>query len=348
MVASANFLIDAESNLKSALQVPQQRGRRAMIAKLIAASARNPMLVLIGTLFAVRGGLYAVLHTPLDAIPDLSDTQVIVYTEYPGQAPQVVEDQVTYPLDHSHAHRAEVARWCGAFRSSAFRLSISFSRTAPTSTGRASRVLEYLNAAATRLPAGVTPTLGPDATGVGWVYQYALTRARTSTLAETAITAGLDPPLRPRQGRRRRRNRQRRRLRQAIQRRRRSAAPARSRHHAGTRCAMPSAPATRMSAAARSSCPSSNSSCAAAAICKGIADLGKIVLKVDNGTPVLLKDVARVELGPDERRGITELNGEGEVASGIALQRFGSNALDVIDNVKKRLAELAAEPAGRT
>ena len=98
VVVSANFLIDAESNLKAALQGPRQRGETAMIARLIGWSARNLMLVFIGTVFAVAAGIYALQHLPLDAIPDLSDTQVIVYTEYNGQAPQVIEDQVTYPL----------------------------------------------------------------------------------------------------------------------------------------------------------------------------------------------------------------------------------------------------------
>ena len=117
------------------------------------------------------------------------------------------------------------------------------------------------------------------------------------------------------------------------------------RHSAVESAATPSAPATWMSAGAPSSCRNSSSWCAAAAISRAFADLRKIVLKADGGTPVLLQDVARVELGPDERRGITELNGEGEVASGIVLQRFGANALDVIDNVKARIAEIARQPA---
>jgi Cu/Ag efflux pump CusA len=108
-----------------------------MLANIIEWSGRNRFLVLLATLFITIAGIYAVLRTPLDAIPDLSDTQVIVYTEYPGQAPQVVEDQVTYPLTTAMLSRAEVVGWCAASRSSACPSSTSSSRTAPTSTGRA-------------------------------------------------------------------------------------------------------------------------------------------------------------------------------------------------------------------
>src|ERR1700760_1972328 len=144
-----------------------------MIARLIAWSARNLLLVFFGTGFATAAGLYAVLHLPLDAIPDLSDTQVIVYTEYPGQAPQVVEDQVTYPLTTAMltVPRSRVVR--GFSYVGVSFVYVIFEDGTDIYWAR-SRVLEYLNAATRQLPAGVTPTLGPDATGVGWVYQYAL------------------------------------------------------------------------------------------------------------------------------------------------------------------------------
>src|SRR5438270_14066208 len=144
-----------------------------MIARLIAASARNIMLVMIATVFAVAAGLYAILHLPLDAIPDLSDTQVVVYTEYPGQAPQVVEDQVTYPLISAMltVPKSRVVRGFSYF-GVAF-VYVIFEDGTDIYWAR-SRVLEYLNAAARRRPSGVTPSLGPDATGVGWVYQYAV------------------------------------------------------------------------------------------------------------------------------------------------------------------------------
>lgn len=315
-----------------------------MIARLIAASARNIVLVMMATMFAVAAGLYALLHLPLDAIPDLSDAQVIVYTEYSGQAPQVVEDQITYPLATAMltVPRSRVVRGFSYFGVSF--VYVIFEDGTDIYWAR-SRVLEYLNAAARRLPNGVTPTLGPDATGVGWVYQYALLGkdrtladlrslqdwylryglAKAEGVAEVASVGGfvkqynvvIDPqrlrsfgiPLS--------------RVRDAIR-------------------------ASNMDVGGRTvELSEFEFVVRGRGYLKGLPDLERIVLKNDGGTPVLIQDVARVELGPDERRGITELNGEGEVASGIVLQRFGANALDVIDSTKKRIAEVIASlPTG--
>ena len=200
-----------------------------MIARLIAWSARNLLLVLFGAGFAAAAGIYALAHLPLDAIPDLSDTQVIVYTEYPGQAPQVIEDQVTYPLTTAMltVPHSKVVRGFSFFGVSF--VYVIFEDGTDIYWAR-SRVLEFLNGAASRLPAGVTPTMGPDATGVGWVYQYAV-MSKELNLVRHPRDPGLESEIRARQGRRRRRGRQRRRLRQAIQRRSRSAADARPRHH---------------------------------------------------------------------------------------------------------------------
>src|SRR3954447_25353319 len=310
-----------------------------MIARLIAWSARNLMLIMIGTTFAVAGGLYAVKHLPLDAIPDLSDTQVIVYTEYSGQGPQVVEDQVTYPLTTAMltVPRSKVVRGFSFFGVSF--VYIIFEDGTDIYWAR-SRVLEFLNAAATRLPAGVSPTLGPDATGVGWVYQYAVvskelnlaeTRslqdwnlkfalAKAEGVAEVASVGGfvrqynvvLDP--------------QRMRDLGITMQKIRDAIRASNADVGGRTVEL-----SEFEYVIRGR-----------GYLRNVDDLGNVVLKTNNGTPVLLRDVARVELGPDERRGITELNGEGEVASGIILQRFGVNALDVIDNVKRRLKEIAS------
>src|SRR5205809_6444378 len=309
-----------------------------MISRVIAWSARNLVLVLFGFGFAAAAGLYALAHLPLDAIPDLSDTQVIVYTEYPGQAPQVIEDQVTYPLTTAMltVPRSKVVRGFSYFGVSF--VYVIFEDGTDIYWAR-SRVLEYLNAAARRLPAGVTPTLGPDATGVGWVYQYALLSmthslaelrsiqdwyvryglAKAEGVAEIASVGGfvkqynvvIDPqrlrsfdiPLSK--------------VRETIR-------------------------ASNMDVGGRTvELSEFEFVVRGRGYLKGIPDLQRIVLKNDAGTPVLLQDVARVELGPDERRGLTELDGEGEVASGIVLQRFGVNALDVIANVKKRFAEIA-------
>jgi copper/silver efflux system protein len=310
-----------------------------MIARLIGWSARNLMLILIGTVFAVAAGIYALAHLPLDAIPDLSDTQVIVYTEYKGQAPQVIEDQVTYPLTTAMltVPKSKVVRGFSFFGVSF--VYIIFEDGTDIYWAR-SRVLEYLNAAARKLPAGVTPTLGPDATGVGWVYQYAIQSnnmsladlrslqdwnvrygiAKAEGVAEVASVGGfvkqynvvVDP------GRLRSLSIPLSKVRDVIR---------GSNVDVGGR----TVELSEFEFIVRGR-----------GYLKSIADLSNVVLKVENGTPVLLKDVARIELGPDERRGITELNGEGEVASGIALQRFGQNALDVIDNVKARFAEMAS------
>ena len=147
-----------------------------MIAAIIRWSAGNKLLVLLGTGFLVAWGIYAVRHIPLDAIPDLSDTQVIVYTEYSGQAPQVVEDQVTYPLTTAmiSVPRSKAVRGFSYFGVSF--VYIIFEDGTDIYWAR-SRVLEYLNFAQKNLPSGVTPSLGPDATGVGWVYQYVVTGA---------------------------------------------------------------------------------------------------------------------------------------------------------------------------
>jgi Cu(I)/Ag(I) efflux system membrane protein CusA/SilA len=309
-----------------------------MIARLIAWSARNLTLVLIGAVFIIAAGGFALRTLPLDAIPDLSDVQAIVYTEYPGQAPQVVEDQVTYPLTSAMltVPRSKVVRGFSFFGVSF--VYIIFEDGVDIYWAR-SRVLEYLSAASSRLPAGVTPVLGPDATGVGWVYQYAVVAkemtlaelrsiqdwtiryglAKAEGVAEVASVGGfvkqynvvVDPnrlralgiPLSK--------------LRDAIR-------------SSNTDVGGRTVELSEFEFIVRSR-----------GYLRGAPDLESIVLRADNGTPLLLKDVARVEIGPDERRGITELNGEGEVASGIALQRYGANALTVIDNVKATLAQLA-------
>ncbi|MBL8585504.1 MAG: efflux RND transporter permease subunit [Bradyrhizobiaceae bacterium] len=310
-----------------------------MIARLIAWSARNLLLVLVGTTFAVLAGLYALRHLPLDALPDLSDTQVIVYAEYSGQAPQVVEDQVTYPLATAMltVPKSKVVRGFSFFGVSF--VYVIFEDGTDVYWAR-SRVLEYLNAASRRLPTGVTPILGPDATGVGWVYQYALIAkdltlaelrslqdwhvryavSKAEGVAELASVGGfvkqynvvVDPrrmrglgiPLQT--------------IREAIR---------ASNADVGGR----TVELSEFEFMVRGR-----------GYLKGVSDLEQLVLKVDGGTPVLLRDVARIEIGPDERRGISELDGEGEVASGIALQRFGANALDVIAGVRTKLKEFAS------
>jgi len=315
-----------------------------MIARLIAWSAKNLVLVFVATTFAVVAGIWAIKTLPLDAIPDLSDTQVIVYTEFPGQAPQVVEDQVTYPLTTAMltVPRSKVVRGFSFFGVSF--VYVIFEDGTDIYWAR-SRVLEYLNAAAKRLPQGITPTIGPDASGVGWVYQYALQSkdksladlrsmqdwelrfglSKAQGVAEVASVGGfvkqysviVDP------NRLRSFNIPLDKVRDAIR-------------------------GSNMDVGGRTlELAEHEFMVRGRGYLRGVKDLENIVLKSDSGIPVLLKDVAHVEITGDERRGIAELNGDGEVASGIVLQRSGSNALAVIDSVKKQLKEIMPSlPAG--
>ncbi|CUX65351.1 MULTISPECIES: efflux RND transporter permease subunit [Rhizobium/Agrobacterium group] len=315
-----------------------------MIANVIAWSARNIVLIFVGAALSIAGGVYALRTLPLDAIPDLSDVQVIVFTDYPGQAPQVVEDQVTYPLTTSMltVPKSKVVRGFSFFGVS-FVYVIFEDGTDPY--WARSRVLEYLNAAANRLPDGVSPSLGPDATGVGWVYQYALVAkelslaelrslqdwvvrfavSKSEGVAEVASVGGFVKQY-------------------SI-----VVDPARLRAQ--------NVSLSDIADAVRSS----NRDVGGRTIelsefefmvrgkgyLQGIRDIESIVLNTSAGVPLRLSDVARVELVPDERRGITELNGDGEVASGIVLQRDGANALTVIENAKESLAAVQSSlPAG--
>jgi len=310
-----------------------------MIAAIIRWSARNVFLVLLATLFITGAGTLAVKHLPLDALPDLSDVQVILYTEVPGQAPQVVEDQVTYPLTTAmlSVPRSKTVRGFSFFGVSF--VYIIFEDGTDIYWAR-SRVLEYLSFAAKRLPAGVTPTLGPDATGVGWVYQYVV-QAKDRTLAELRTTQDwyLRYQLAKAEG-----------VAEVagvggfVQQYQVVVDPQRLQAY--------NIPLAKITDVIRKSNIDVGGRVVELAetefvvrgrgYLRGIADIEQLVLKSERGTPVLLRDVARVELGPDERRGLTELNGEGEVVSGIVLQRFGQNALDVIERVKAKIAEVSS------
>jgi Cu(I)/Ag(I) efflux system membrane protein CusA/SilA len=317
-----------------------------MIERVIRWSAANRFLILVGAVFLAASGIYAVTRTPLDAIPDLSDVQVIIRTSYPGQSPDVVESQVTYPLATTmqSAPRVKAVRSSSLFGDSF--VTVIFEDGTDLYWAR-SRTLEYLSQASGRLPAGVTPTLGPDATGVGWAYQYALIdrsgrhdlgelRAlqdwflrfqlkEIDGVAEVATIGGmarsyqvqLDP--------------------QRLQ---------------LYRVSVP-----QVIEAIRSA----NRAAGGSAIERGgaeymirvggylqtLEEFRNIPLSVSGGTPVTVGDVARVQLAPDFRRGIAELNGQGEVVGGVIVVRQGADTLSVIDAVKARLAELRASlPAG--
>jgi len=310
-----------------------------MLAKLIEWSGRNRFLVLLATLFIIIGGVYAIAKTPLDALPDLSDVQVIIYTEYPGQAPQVVEDQVTYPLTTSMlaVPRSKVVRGFSFFGASF--VYVIFEDGTDIYWAR-SRVLEYLNFASGRLPKGVSPALGPDATGVGWVYQYVLL-AKDRTLAELRTIQDwyVRYQLTKAQG-----------VAEVasiggfVQTYQVTVDPVKLRAYG--------IPLSRVSQVIRDSNRDVGGRVVELAeteymvrgkgYLRGIGDLEMLVVKSEAGTPVLIRDIARVELVPDERRGLAELNGEGEVVSGVAMARYGANALEVIRNLKVKVGEISA------
>ncbi len=311
-----------------------------MLEKIIDWSITNKFLVVLLTFFAIVGGIYSLSQTPVDAIPDLSDVRVIVFTEYAGQAPQVVEDQVTYPLTTQMlaVPGAKVVRGYSFFGLSF--VYIIFEDGTDLYWAR-SRVLEYLNYAAGKLPAGVTPALGPDATGVGWVYEYVLESDKhdlqqlrsiqdwflryelTSVegVAEVASIGGyikqyqvaVDPnrllaydisiPQ----------------IRKAIQ---------RSNNDVGGRLV---------------EMAETEFMVRGLGYIKSISDLENVVVGTDGrGTPILIRDLAKVSIGPEMRRGLAELDGRGEVVGGVVVMRFGENALATIENVKKKILELQA------
>jgi len=313
-----------------------------MLSHIIRWSIDNRILVLILSVLLAVWGTIALKQTPLDAIPDLSDVQVIIKTSYAGQAPQVVEDQVTYPLTTTmlSVPKATAVRGFSFFGDSY--VYVIFEDGTDIYWARA-RVLEYLNQAANQLPDGVEPTLGPDATGVGWVYEYALVdrtgkhdlaqlrslqdwflKLELQTVqgvAEVATVGGmvkqyqieLDPH------RLQSFNLTITQVKQAVQ--------AANQETGGSVIELGEAEYMIRAKGYLSS----------------VTDIEQIPISVDNtkGTPILLRDIAKVRIGPQMRRGIAELDGEGEVVGGIVVMRYGENALDVIERTKAKLKTLA-------
>src|SRR5213080_3601958 len=320
--------------------------RDPLIERIIEASAKNKFLVVIFTIFAVAGGIYGLIHTPLDAIPDLSDVQVIVYTEWEGRSPDLVEDQVTYPISTLFIAAPKVKFVRGESMFGKSFIYVIFEDGTDIYWAR-SRVIAYLNSIRGSLPEGVNPVIGPDATGVGWVYEYALVDdtgkhdlaelrsiqdwnlryalASVKGVSEVAPVGGfvkqyqvdLDPnalvayniPLS-------------------------EVVNAIKMSNADVGGKIFEVATTEYYVRGRG-------------YIKSIADIENIVLKVENGTPVYVKNVAAVHLGGDIRRGVAELDGRGEVVGGIVVMRYGENALTVIDGVKKKIEEIkGALPEG--
>src|SRR6476469_6965667 len=317
-----------------------------MIERIIAASVRNRFLVFVFTLFAIGAGIYALKQTPLDAIPDLSDAQVIVYTDWEGRSPDLVEDQVTYPISTAFIAAPKVKFVRGESMFGKSFVYVIFQDGTDIYWAR-SRVIEYLNSIRASLPEGVNPVIGPDATGVGWVYEYALvddsgkhnlaelrsiqdwnlrySLSSVKGVAEIAPVGGfvkqyqvdLDP-------------------------------------HALFAYNIPLSDvfnAIKLSNADVGGrifeVATTEYYIRGRGYIKKIEDIENIVLKVANGTPVYLKNIATVHFGGDNRRGVAELDGKGETVGGIVVMRYGENALNVIEGIKKKIEEIKSSlPAG--
>jgi Cu(I)/Ag(I) efflux system membrane protein CusA/SilA len=314
-----------------------------MLAKIIEASIKNRFLVIIITALLTVWGIVSLSKTPLDAIPDLSDVQVIVKTSFPGQVPRVVEDQVTYPITTTmlSVPKATVVRGFSFFGDSY--VYVIFEDGTDIYWARA-RVQEYLSQAASQLPKGVEPRLGPDATGVGWVYEYALVdKGNTHDLAqlrslqdwfikfelqtvpgvsEIATIGGMvkqyqvtaDP------NNLRAYNITLRQLKEAIQR------------------------GNQETSGSVMELGEAEYMISSKGYLKNVEDIENIPVSLnkETGSPILLRDIAKVRIGPQMRRGIAELDGEGEVVGGIVVMRYGENALQVIKDIKAKIEELKA------
>ncbi|CAB3755593.1 efflux RND transporter permease subunit [Paraburkholderia solisilvae] len=311
-----------------------------MIARIIRWSIQNRFLVLLATVLVVAWGVVSLRETPLDALPDLSDTQVIIKASYPGKAPQVIEDQVTYPLTTTllGVPGAKTIRAYSSF-GDAFVYVLFDDKTDPY--WARSRVLEYLNQVQSRLPPGATVSLGPDATGVGWVYEYALVdqtghhdpgqlralndwflKFELKAVPDVSEVASLGGMVRQYQV---------------------VLDPDRLRAYGITQQQVADAlgNANQESGGSVIEMAESEYMVRTSGYLHSLDDFRNVVLRTDDaGTPVLLGDVARIQIGPDTRRGIAELNGQGEVTGGVIVMRSGKNALTTIEGVKAKLADL--------
>ena len=313
-----------------------------MLEWIIRRSVANRFLVLMGVVFLVIAGLWSIRHTPVDALPDLSDVQVIIKTTYPGQAPQLVENQVTYPITTTmlSVPGAKTVRGFSAFGDSY--VYVIFEDNTDLYWAR-SRVLEYLNQVQTKLPKGAVASIGPDATGVGWVFEYALVDKTGKhnlaelrslqdwflkyelkalpNVSEVATVGGVVKSY------------------QIV------VDPLKLAQFSITLPEIKQSVEMANQEAGGSSIEIAEAEymVRASGYLQSLDDFNKIYLKTsESGIPIYLQDVARVQEGPEMRRGVAELNGEGEVVGGIILLRSGENARDVIQDVKQKLDDLKA------
>jgi Cu(I)/Ag(I) efflux system membrane protein CusA/SilA len=317
-----------------------------MIERIIAASVRNRFLVFVFTLFAIAGGIYALVHTPLDAIPDLSDAQVIVYTDWEGRSPDLVEDQVTYPISTAFIAAPKVKFVRGESMFGKSFVYVIFQDGTDIYWAR-SRVIEYLNSIRASLPEGVNPTIGPDATGVGWVYEYALVDdsgkldlSQLRSIQDWNLRYALESvkgvsEVAPIGG--------------FVKEYQIDLDPNALLAH--------NIPLSEIVTRVKSSngdvggktfeVSTTEYFVRGRGYFKSIADIENVVLKVENGTPVYVKNVGSVHLGAALRRGVAELDGKGEVVGGIVVMRYSENALSVIDGIKRKIDSIKSSlPTG--
>ena len=310
-----------------------------MIEKIIEASAKNKFLIFLMVLFLSAGGFWALKNTPLDAIPDLSDVQVIVYTTWMGRNPTIMEDQVTYPIVTAMISAPKV-KFVRGFSDFGFSYVYIIFEDGTDIYWARSRVLEYMNQVQNRLPRGVTPTLGPDATGVGWVFQYALVdksgkhdlaqlrslqdwylRYQIGAVEGVAEVASLGGFVRQYQV---------------------NLDPSRlSAYRLPVKSVMDAIRMSNNDVGGRSvELSGAEYMVRGRGYIKSIKDIEMIAVGGDRGTPILVRDIGQVALGPDMRRGVAELNGEGEIVSGVVVMRYGENALNLIERVKQKIKEI--------
>ena len=310
-----------------------------LLERIIEASARNTFFVLILTVFGIAGAIWALTRTPLDAIPDLSDVQVIVYTEWEGRSPDLVEDQITYPISTRFIAAPKVKFVRGESMFGKSFIYVIFQDGTDIYWAR-SRVIEYLNSVRGMLPDSINPVIGPDATGVGWVFEYALVdKSGKHNLAELRSFQDWH-------------------LRYALE----SVKGVSEVAAVGgfvkqyqvdvdpNKLLAYGIPLNEVVNKIRMSngdvggkifeVASTEYYVRGRGYIKSIEDIENVPLKSQNGTPVYVKNIGTVHLGPDLRRGVAELNGEGEVVGGIIVMRYGENALKVIDGVKKKIEEI--------
>ncbi|HEX4342388.1 MAG TPA: efflux RND transporter permease subunit, partial [Verrucomicrobiae bacterium] len=326
--------------MKTNIADPLSTARKPfLLERVIEVSARNPFLVLLFTVFGIAAGVWAFKHTPLDAIPDLSDVQVIISTDWDGRSPDQVENQITYPISTKFIAAPEVKFVRGESMFGKSFVYVIFEDGTDIYWAR-SRVMEYLNSVRGTLPDGVNPVIGPDATGVGWVFEYALidktgkhsladlrsfqdwhlryALESVKGVSEVASVGGfvkeyqvdVDPNKLAAYGIR---------LNEVVDKIRASNGDVGGKvFEVGS---------TEYYVRGRG-------------YIKNIADIENVALTSENGSAILVRQIGNVHLGPDLRRGAAELNGEGETVGGIVIMRYGENALHVIDGIKEKLKEI--------